>query len=320
MSGLTLITGGLGYVGGRIALNLLAQGVPIRLSSRRPPERWPDWARAAEFAHADVSSDDDLDDLCRGVETVIHLAAMNEHESLADPAGAVAVNAIGTVRLLQACERAGVGRIVYVSTAHVYGAPLAGSINERTLPRPVHPYAISHRIAEDFVLAAHDEGRIAGLVFRLSNGVGAPADAGVERWTLVANDLCRQAVTTQKLVLQTDGWQQRDFIALADVARAVAHVLALPAGAWGDGLFNLGGETTLSVLELAERIAARGRSVLGVTAPIERPARAEASPPPDLDYRIDKLKATGFVLEGRLDDEIDRTLRLCKSAFAGADA
>jgi len=73
------------------------------------------------------------------------------------------------------------------------------------VPRPVHPYAITHHAAEDFVLAAHDEKRLMGYVIRLSNGFGAPAHAGVDRWTLLVNDLCRQAVQTRQLILRSAG-------------------------------------------------------------------------------------------------------------------
>ena len=117
------------------------------------------------------------------MDAIVHLAAMNEMDCARDPAAALEVNTALTLRLLNAAVAAGVRRFVYLSTAHVYGAPLRGHIDERALPRPVHPYAITHRAAEDFVLAAFDAGRIEGVVLRLSNGVGAPAHAAVDRWT-----------------------------------------------------------------------------------------------------------------------------------------
>jgi UDP-glucose 4-epimerase len=253
-----------------------------------------------------------------GVQAVVHLAAVNEIESLADPEKALRVNTLGTLKLLRATVAAGIERFMYFSTAHVYGAPLVGDIEEQTLTRPVHPYAITHHAAEEFVLAAHDEQRLAGIVVRLSNGFGAPAHARVDRWTLLANDLCRQAAQTQQLTLRSSGLQQRDFITLADVGRAVSHLLNLPRITCGNGLFNLGGECSLSVWDMAQRIAKRCQAVLGFLPPIVRPEPRPDETTVPLHYRMDKLKQSGFRLSGNIDVELDDALRLCHQAFGNA--
>ncbi len=311
-----LITGGLGYLGGRIAGAFAAEGgLALALGTRRVPSQVPAWTGNAKLVVVNALEATSLDAACAGVDCVIHLAALNEIDSASDPALALEVNGLGTLRTLEAACRHKVRRFVYFSTAHVYGAPLVGQIDETTLPRPVHPYAITHRVAEDFVLAAHRQGRIEGVVLRLSNGYGAPADPGVNRWTLIANDLCRQAVQEGRLTLNSPGLQMRDFITLGDVARAALHAVRLPGSAIGDGLFNLGGENALRVHELAERIANRSARVIGFIPPINRPASDGAESLRTLDYRIDKLKATGFTLRGDMDSELDATLRLCQQAF-----
>lgn len=319
MSNLVLITGGLGYIGGRVARALTAHSeFSLRVSTHQPVHTLPDWIKRGSIITLDLLSQHDLVAACRGVRYVIHLAALNEIDSALKPEQALLINSLGTLKLLRAAERAGVERFIYFSTAHVYGAPLAGKITERTVPKPVHPYAITHRTAEDFVLAAHARKALIGIVLRLSNGVGSPAHAGVNRWTLVANDLCRQAVTTGKLTLKSPGLQWRDFIALSDVVRAVIHFLRLPASTCSDGLFNLGGENPMLIIELSKTIANRCAEVLGFTPPILRSEPVAGETSGFLDYRIDKLKATGFVLQGYLNDEIDATLRLCKQTFGGA--
>ncbi len=316
MTNRILITGGLGYVGGRIARLLIGIGRRPRIATRRPPGDHPAWAGDAEVMRADLMDGGDLKRLCDGMDTVIHLAAMNEIDCFTDHAGSVRVNVEATVGLLEAAIEADVKRFVYFSTARIYGEPLAGTITEKTLPRPLHPYGITHRTAEDFILAAHDRRRISGLVLRLSNGMGCPADAGIDRWTLVMNDLCRQAATAGELVLQSSGLQKRDFIPLADVAGAVAHFLAVPVEQWSDGLFNLGAGKTMTILELTEIVAGGCKEALGFTPPIRRPEPAPGETYPGLDYRIDKMRATGF--EPRCDfvAEIDEALRLCRDAFA----
>ncbi|MDA2909553.1 SDR family oxidoreductase [Nitrospiraceae bacterium AH_259_D15_M11_P09] len=316
MTDTVLITGGLGYLGGRVARFLIEQsGLSIRVGTRQRKITPQEWLKGGMVMPLDLLSERDLDTACRGVRYVVHLAALNEIDSETDPEQALLVNGLGTLKLLRASERARVERFIYVSTAHVYGAPLVGTITEKTLPRPVHPYAVTHKTGEDFVLAACAQGVTQAVVLRLSNGFGAPVDASIARWTLVTNDLCRQAVTTRKLELRSSGLQRRDFITLFDISRAVAHFLNMPASAYGDGLFNLGGECSLRIIDLTEHIADRCRKAFGFTPSIIRPDSGPAEPHPLLDYRIDKLKATGFVLKGSVDEEIDATLQLCLKAF-----
>jgi UDP-glucose 4-epimerase len=312
-----LITGGMGYVGGRVA-QTLAETAHFQLAlGTRQAQRPPAWLPGSDVVLIDWSSPESIRAVCEGVDIVLHLAAMNEIESARDPAGALQVNGVNSIRLLQASQASGVERFVYLSTAHVYGAPLAGRIDESTCPRPVHPYATSHRAAEDAVLAAHDEKRLTGVVLRLSNAFGAPAHPGVNRWTLLVNDLCRQAATDRRLVLRSAGLQRRDFVTLHDVGRALAHVLELPPQRLGDGILNIGGAWAPRVIDVAELVQARCSVVLGFTPAIVRPEPAAGEMTLDLDYRIDRLLATGFALTGDRDAEIDATLRLCCTAAGG---
>jgi UDP-glucose 4-epimerase len=311
MSRRVLVTGGFGYLGGRIAVALAREaGYTVRLGSRTQHQA-PAWLPEAETAAMDVANPASLSAALQGVEAVVHLAATNENECAIDPAKAVLINTLGTANVLQSAINAGVARLIYFSTAHVYGGPLVGDITEHTLPRPIHPYAITHHAAEDFVLAAHDQKKITGIVVRLSNGFGAPIHPDVNRWTLLVNDLCRQAVQTHKMVLRSSGLQQRNFITLEDVGRAVLHLLEMPKEKCGDGLFNLGGDTSLSVWEMTRRIAACCQRIVGFTPEISRPEPRKGEESRDLIYRIDKLNKTGFRIMGHVDAEIEATLQLC---------
>lgn len=316
MSVNVLITGARGYLGGRIASAFANQpDFDLTLGTRRLPHARPAWAGTARFVAMDLAQPALLEAACAGTDCVIHLAAVNEIESAEHPDLALEINTLGALRMLQAAQRAKVRRFIFFSTAHVYGAPLVGTIDESTLPQPVHPYAITHRAAEDFVLAAHAQGRIEGVALRLSNGYGAPADPHVNRWTLVANDLCRQAVRGKQLTLNSPGLQVRDFVTLHDVTRAALHMIKLPADALADGLFNVGGENPLRIRDIAVRIAERCEKVLGFRPPLNCPAPRGDEHAPALDYRIDKLRSTGFALRGSMDDELDATLRMCAEAL-----
>lgn len=309
-----LLTGGLGYVGGRLASDLAAAGHQVLCGTRSYSKTAPEWLPQMQMTHLDWDSDVSLVQACQGIDCVIHLAAMNEIESAKNPLAALQINGLASLRLIQAAQSARVRRFIYFSTAHVYGSPLQGLITELLLPRPIHPYAITHKVTEDFLLAAHAQKQLEGIVIRLSNGFGAPVTPNVDRWTLLVNDLCRQAATSGELRLKSDGNQLRDFITLGDVSRAVSHLLQLRIDELGDGLFNLGGGKAISIFEMTERVADRWRALVGRDISIYRPV-GDGKPPPPLNYCCNKLGATGFKLTSQIDSEIDATLRLCISTF-----
>jgi UDP-glucose 4-epimerase len=309
-----LITGGLGYVGGRIALDLSQRGYKIACGTRRDITSSPGWLPCMQMVKLNWNSQDALINSCYGADCIIHLSAMNEIESLKDPIGALEVNGSQSLRLLEAAQKARVKRFIYFSTAHIYGSPLEGYIDEKKLPCPTHPYAITHRVAEDFVLAAHSQKLIEGIVIRLSNGFGAPATPKIDRWTLLVNDLCRQVVTTGELRLDSPGFQQRNFITLGDIASATSHLIEMDSSKIGNGLFNLGGIETFSILEMTNIVAKRWHKMTGVNPPIIRPEGSLVSSK-YLDYSCKKILSTGFNLSSLVEEEIDATLSLCQQAF-----
>src|SRR5690606_31227899 len=110
--------------------------------------------------------------------------------------------------------QARVPRVVYLSTVHVYGARAEEGIrlSESLRPEPRHPYPVSRLAAEHTLASALVPEAL--VVLRMSNAVGAPARPNLDRWTLVTNDLSRQAVVSGVMTLRTSGLQERDFVAL----------------------------------------------------------------------------------------------------------
>jgi UDP-glucose 4-epimerase len=245
------------------------------------------------------------------VDAVVHLAGMNAQECIADPVRALEVNGVATARLLRVAVAAGVKRFVHVSTAHVYASPLTGSIAESSVTTSLHPYATSHRAGEDVVRFMHDRGDIEGIVIRVSNSFGAPAHQYANCWMLLVNDLCRQAVSSGQMTLSSSGIQRRDFVTLTDLCRAVTHLLNLEAQMLGDGLYNVGGAWAPTILEMAERIATCCERVLGNRPQINRPPVQAEEVSYALDFRLDKLLATGFKLMRDVDSEIIGALEFC---------
>ncbi|MBF0459482.1 MAG: SDR family oxidoreductase [Nitrospirae bacterium] len=318
-----LITGGRGFIGGRTALYLRDKypdsDITITTTKSEDLPRWCTEVNAIK--NMSLSDEQSIARSVSGIDAIVHLAALNEIVSMRDPVSAMRINAEGTYRLLRAAAEHGVRDFIYFSTIHVYGENLERPlITEETPIRPYHPYAVTHAAAEGFVEQFRRYNAMNTAIFRLSNAYGAPADRGVNRWSLVFNDLCHQAVTSGTLTLKSSGRQYRDFISINDVARAVGHFIYELEGGWGDGLFNLGGECPMTILEAAERVArvykeTYGREISGIK--VGEPSVSEAFLIPT-NYSIEKIKKTGFQPEGGMDEEIRRCLRLCEGFLGEA--
>lgn len=310
-----LLTGGFGNLGGRLSAYLHeTQRFNVRLGSRATRQA-PSWAPDAQTTKLDVLDRASLNTSLSGVDIVVHLAAMNDLECANDPQLARAVNVEGTRNLLESAIAADVSKIIYLSTAHVYAAPLVGTISESTIPHPKHPYSTTSLEAEYLIKEAHDTNQIVGIRVRCANGFGAPMDPTANIWQILVNDLCRQATEFGMLTLKSHGNQERNFVPLYDVCAAIFHLINLDPQYIGDGLFNLGHKASSSVWNMALRIAGRCEAVLGFIPPIIRPPAKPNEHPQSLDYRSDKLWATGFVPRGDLDAEIDELLRFCARKF-----
>ena len=312
-----LITGGLGYVGGRIA-NYLKEKEPhthIFLTTRNMNRKLPQWTEKFTILEMDILDESSISNCLRDkdIDIIIHLAALNEIDSMKDPKSALEVNTKGTYRLLDLACNAGIKTLIYFSTFHVYGDVLESVITEETPTRPFHPYAITHRAAEDFVNYFKHYCGMKTLIFRLSNGYGYPMHKEVNRWTLVFNDLCKQAVTGGKILLRSSGRQYRDFISLHDVARAVHHFIFVAPDRWGDGLYNLGGNCSMSILQVAKKISdvyrTKYKNEIKIKTKQDNNSLIISKP---VKYDIKKLVETGFTLKGDMFYEIERTMELCK--------
>ena len=278
-----LITGGAGFIGTNLADRLLCQGRPVVVYdslARRGAERNLRWLLARHRSRlqiqiADMRSTAQLRDAVADSGMVFHLAAqVAVTTSLGDPAADFAVNAAGTLHLLEALRRRGrAGRLVFTSTNKVYGAiddidlvqhecryvpagGLAGSgIDERRPLRFHSPYGCSKGAADQYVLDYARSFGLAAAVFRMSCIYG-PHQHGTEDQGWLAHFMIR-AMQGRPITIYGDGKQVRDVLFVDDLVDA----LLLAEGRLDDiagEAFNIGGgpENALSLLELIAQIAA----------------------------------------------------------------
>lgn len=294
------VTGAAGFLGSRLVSEL----PDPRALVRRPVP----YLDAAEQLAVDLLGPiAAVAEALAGADAVVHLAGHNEVVAAADPDRALTETITMARHVAEAAAAAEVGRIVYVSTVHVYGDRLAAdaTVDEDVAPAPRSPYAIA-RLASEHVLASNRE----LVVLRLTNAVGAPVHRDVDRWTLVAADLCRSAATTGELVLRSSGMQWRDFIALGDVTRIVAAALdpdRVPAGT-----YNVASGRSTTVRGLAELVQARVEARTGTRPPLRASEPDGTEPGP---YRVDVGRLTDLGLEAKLPlaDAVDELVELCWS-------
>ncbi|WP_258128667.1 NAD-dependent epimerase/dehydratase family protein [Achromobacter anxifer] len=249
------MTGASGYAGGAIAARLRTLGVRVITAGRAS-------TNDLKMDLTDPGSVAALP-LPAGIDACVHAAAMHEVGCRADPQAAYVVNVAGTRAVLQACARAGIRRLAYVSTFHVYGRP-AGSLDETTLAVPGNDYGLTHLQAEQlFEWAARASGASVDIL-RPSNLYGVPASwHGFARWTLAPFDFCRQAVQADKIVLHGQGTAMRNYLDVAQFADLVARRLQ---GA-GVGLSHVAG-TDWRIRDLAMLAAQQAGEVLRRDVPV----------------------------------------------------
>ncbi len=307
-----LITGARGLVGSCVAHHLVQRGHVLRLGSRRGSKSEP--SDQIEFVPTDWDDETSLYAACLGMDAVIHAAGMNANDAIKDPVAAFAVNCVGSARLAGAAKRAGVRRMLYFSTAHVYASPLKGEISECDRPMNLHPYASSHLAGEFAMRQVSQDSDIQVLALRLSNAFGAPMNAKANCWSLLTNDLCRQVAETGIMRLTSGGLQWRDFIPLKAVSEAVARILQSDKNLNMVGILNLGGKA-MRVIEMAELIQARATALFGHMPSLERSPVQERRNHPRIAYCCDQIQEVIDMPAIDMEGEIDALLKYCFAHF-----
>lgn len=309
-----LITGALGYIGGRLAESLYNSGRYHLKLLMRQDKHWPfAWYNMSSKYMADLSKPiPNLIDYCADVDVIVHLAALNDKACAVDPAAAHRVNVDGTEQLLNAAIHAGVKRFIYLSTMHVYGA-MQGHIDENRLPQPKHPYAATHLAAEMKLRELHERGSIEGVILRLSNSYGVPAHVSVNCWSLLLNDLARQAVINGRMVLHSSGYQCRDFVPMSFVCQVIEHFFTVSAESIQNPVFNIGGNNTVSIRYMVEKLAESYHRLRGHMVHVDygqEPLQRTVSP---FTFSVDRLNKLDVFCFTPIETELCQLLQFVET-------
>jgi UDP-glucose 4-epimerase len=309
-----LITGGFGFVGGRVAQHLQQAGHEVVLGSRNE-RKSPKWLPRAKVVKTDWKDVVALKNICSDVDLIIQAAGMNVQDCVADPVAALEFNGLATARLVDAASQAGVKRFIYLSTAHVYSNPLTGIINEYSCPSNLHPYATSHLAGENAVLSDSQRGELEGIVLRLSNAYGAPVHKDVNCWMLLANDLCQQAVQTKKMILKSNGLQHRDFVSMAEVCCVIESFSTCDIASSIDRIFNVGSGSSQSVREMGQLIQDRCKVIFGYEPELSYQELRRDESYEELDFSQVRRRNMTAVVDFKNNIEIDNLLVFCSKSF-----
>jgi len=290
-----LVTGGAGYIGSVVASQLAEAGhetVVLDDFSRGHAEAVPEGTRLVRGNLLDT--DFVRETLSEGFDGVLHFAALSlVGESVEEPERYYRNNVCGTLNLLDAMRESGAGRLVFSSTAAVYGEPQEVPMRETAPALPTNPYGSSKLAVDRLIGAVTEARRLAATSLRYFNVAGASGRFGEDHHPethLIPLVLKAAAESSSVKIFGTDyptrdGTAVRDYIHVEDLGRA--HLLALEAAEPGEHrVYNLGNGAGFSVREVVEA----ARSVTGREIEAVEAAR-RAGDPPALVASSDEIRA-----------------------------
>jgi UDP-glucose 4-epimerase len=276
-SPLVVVTGGAGFIGSHTVDHLIELGYHVVVLDDFSTGKRANLARWAGNPALDILTVDishgifaALDPITRThgpVERIVHLAAqVSVVHSIANPLTDMQVNYGGTLHVLEYARATGVKKVVFASSAAVYGDVDRFPVGEDLPTRPVSPYGVDKRASELALSCYTAVHGVATTALRFFNVFGPRQDPS-SPYSGVISIFADRARRGQALTIFGDGEQSRDFVYVADVARAVATA-ATTERASGLAL-NIGTGTEITINQLAAKVAAGcgGRSKIVHAAP-----------------------------------------------------
>lgn len=258
-----LVTGGAGFIGSHLVEALLAQGHRVRVLDNCSTGNREYLPFRAELIVADIIDYNAIRSTFLGCDGVFHIAGLpNVQRSIDQPKETHDVNLTGTLHVLEAARAAGVRRVVFASSAAVYGDQDALPYHEGMEPQPKSPYALQKLVGEEYCKSYARMNAFETVCLRLANVYGPRAsDAGV--YANVIPMFLRQRAAGQPFTITGDGEQTRDYVHVADVVRAMVAAMVCRTVGHGEAI-NVSANEERSVNEVArliggavERVAVR---------------------------------------------------------------
>jgi nucleoside-diphosphate-sugar epimerase len=249
--GLALVTGGVGFIGSNVVKLLLENNWQVRVVDNLSTGYFANLEGFdIDFIEGDVRDGELAARACAGADVVFHLAAsVGRQRSLDDPITDSSVNLLGTINILEGMKKHGVPKIVYSSSAAIFGELQTDSIAEDHPQNADSPYGVSKLAAEKMILAYSGIYGMTGVCLRYFNIYGVN-----QRYDLYGNVIpifVKRVFTGEPITIYGDGKQTRDFVNVKDIARA-NYLAALNDN--GSNVFNVGSGSSITINHLADLI------------------------------------------------------------------
>ena len=231
-----LVTGGAGFIGSHIVDQCIEAGFDVCVIDNLSTGKKAQVNSAASFYETDINAlEIDAIFAKEKPDYVVHHAAQSSVTvSVKDPVADAKSNVTGTIRLLEAAKSNGVKKIVYASSAAIYGEPQYMGIDEKHPIQPMSPYGISKYVPEMYFQTYHKLYGLEYTILRYANVFGERQDPFGEGG--VISIFTDKVLRGESLTVFGDGEQTRDFVYVKDVAKA--NLLALQKQ--GNQIFNVG--------------------------------------------------------------------------------
>ena len=311
-----LVTGGAGYIGSALVERLLGDGhrvVSIDNLSQGDYECLGKYRESPrlKLVVGDICDSEKLEEVLRegeDVNAVVHLAAVPGIEMCQrNPKEAILTNVYGTHNVLEIARKHDIAKVVFGSSAAVYGNPVKTPVGEDHPLSPTNLYGVTKLAAEGLLGSYHVSYGLDTVILRFGNvyGVGV-----YTHWESVIPKFVRQALSGEALTIYGDGEQSRDFIHVWDVVEAVILALRDERGVVNGESFNVGVGKATSVNVIADTVsrifyAEYGKKVGTVNLP---PRRGEPYVP-DFCYSIAKIGGKlGFKPEWSIERDVKQLI------------
>jgi UDP-glucose 4-epimerase len=307
MSKSVLITGVTGFLGRYLSRLFSSHGWSINGLGLDPPENAP---QELDTYHQMVLPCEALTDTIQQArpQVCLHCAGRaSVNLSFNDPEADFKTNVGITFDILDTLRlHAPQCRLVYLSSAAVYGNPQHLPINESShLPNPISPYGFHKLMGEQLCVEFFKMFGLPTAIVRIFSAYGA----GLRRQVIW--DICEQALTRSRLTLRGTGRESRDFIHAKDVARAI--LLLVEKGKFTAEVYNLAGGRESTIGELAQLIVAQ----INNRIPIDFDGKNPTGNPINWRADLSRLRNLGFFPEITLEQGIKTFVEWCKIEVLG---
>lgn len=261
-----LVTGGAGFIGSNVVKFLIEKKWDVRVIDNLSSGSESNLDKLnIEFIKGDICDTKISLNACEGIDVVFHLAAcVGRQKSIDNPIFDSTTNLLGTISVLEGMRKQHVKRIVYSSSAAIFGELKTSSIDENHPQNADSPYGVSKLAAEKMILAYSGIYDITGICLRYFNIYGVN-----QRYDLYGNVIpifAKRIFSDEPITIYGDGEQTRDFVNVKDVA--LANYLAAISDK-GTNVYNLGSGSSITIIKLAEMMQEiSSKSIKIVYAPI----------------------------------------------------